>query len=177
MFQRSLLPPSSGRPDDGGPETSETLVSTYESTQRHNSEEQHRHLHCPENLKCHVHEDVYISDRIIQYNANRDSYNQKLLYHSHQIGIEQWRLVFQNSFIHAGCLVEHVTSVDISWHSCSVVVVPERIPWSTQPRRTSSADVCKERVILFTNPLSPLALCSLYVTLRFLEISTHLQRR
>jgi hypothetical protein len=30
---------------------SKTLVSTYESTQHHNQEEQHRHLHHHENLK------------------------------------------------------------------------------------------------------------------------------
>jgi hypothetical protein len=32
-------------------EARETMVSTYESTQRHSPEEQHRHLHRRENLK------------------------------------------------------------------------------------------------------------------------------
>jgi hypothetical protein len=30
-----------------------TLLSTYESTRRNNPKEQHRQLHCHENLKCH----------------------------------------------------------------------------------------------------------------------------
>jgi hypothetical protein len=32
---------------------SETLLSTYESTRRHNPEEQHRHPHRRENLRSH----------------------------------------------------------------------------------------------------------------------------
>jgi hypothetical protein len=32
----------------------ETLISTYESTWRHNTEEKHRHLHRRENLRSHT---------------------------------------------------------------------------------------------------------------------------
>jgi hypothetical protein len=31
----------------------ETLISTFKSTRRHNSEQQHRHFNRRENLKCH----------------------------------------------------------------------------------------------------------------------------
>jgi hypothetical protein len=34
--------------------SSETLASTYKSTQRHNPEDQNRHLHCRENFKSHI---------------------------------------------------------------------------------------------------------------------------
>jgi hypothetical protein len=34
--------------------SSETLVSTFKSTWRYNQEDQHRHLHCRENLKSHT---------------------------------------------------------------------------------------------------------------------------
>jgi hypothetical protein len=33
--------------------SSETLVSTYQSTRRHNQKEQHGHLHRRENIKSH----------------------------------------------------------------------------------------------------------------------------
>jgi hypothetical protein len=40
-------------PEDGDIIFSEALISTYESTRRHNPEKQHRHLHRPANLKAH----------------------------------------------------------------------------------------------------------------------------
>jgi hypothetical protein len=46
---------------------SETLVYTYESTRRHNTEEQYRHLYHCEDLRCHSQESPAESESKLFY--------------------------------------------------------------------------------------------------------------